>query len=418
MQDNCTYYTTRSFTEDSWNRLLGGDGGYSFVSRVGIFYYASFQNGQIYRLSFGQDNQLSSFARVDPQRRGQDASVEFIFVTPYVLDPGNSNLMYLAGSDVIWKNHNLAQIPGGSQEPTSINWQKWENTRLNFGTITAINISTHPANVLYYGSSTGKVFKISDASQLDPQPVEITSPQFTAGAYVSCIAVDPSDAEQLMVIFSNYNVISIFYSDDGGNSFMNISGNLEDNPDGTGNGPSIRWGQIMPLADGNAIFAVGTSTGVYTTALLEGVNTIWARESPGLIGNVVVPMMDYRSLDGQLVVATHGNGVYSKKFAGVKVVEPPANQPQLEVKAAYPNPFLQQTTISLNLPFPAIVKADIFNSSGQIVKNLFLGYLYAGDNQISWDGTDESGTLMTNGNYIIRMEYNGNKISKQVIFQR
>lgn len=418
MQDNGTYFTDKAFAEDNWDRALGGDGGYCAVSKDGLFYYVSFQNGQIYRLTFNQNNRISSFARVDPTRSAQDASVEFIFVTPYVLDPANGNIMYLAGSNVIWKNNNLAQVPSGSQQPTAVNWRKLEDTRLNVGLITAINISIQPSNVLYYGTNTGRVFRINDASERNPQVKEITSPNFRIGAYVSCIAIDPANADHLMVTFSNYNIISVFYSQDGGDSFVNISGNLEQNPDGSGNGPSVRWGQIIPLADGNHIYAVGTSTGVYTTNQLDGVNTVWVRESPELMGNVVVPMMDYRSLDGQLVAATHGNGVYSKKFDNVKIVEPVISPIDLQMSSAYPNPFAQITNIEFNMPNDGTVKADVYNSQGQEVKNLFFSYLYAGENQVSWDGTDESGNMMTSGNYIIRLEVNGRKFSTQVTLRK
>lgn len=418
MQDNGTFFTNNAFAEDSWDRVLGGDGGYCAVSKDGLFYYVSFQRGQIYRLTFNQNNQISSFARVDPVRKGRDAVVNFIFVTPYVLDPSNSNQMYLAGSNVIWKNRNLAQVPSGSQEPTEVNWYKINNSQLDIGLISALEISTQPANILYYGTNTGRVFKINDASINDPQVQEITSPDFRTGAYVSCISIDPSNADRILVIFSNYNVISIFYSENGGELYTNVSGNLEEKNDGSGNGPSIRWGKIIPLADGNDIFVVGTSTGVYTTSRLEGINTIWVRESPDLMGNVVVPMMDYRSLDGQLVVATHGNGVYAKKFAQVKIVEPLSSEGDFQLNNAYPNPFTERTIISFSLPEDGLVKADIYNSQGQIVNNLFHSFLYAGANQLSWNGTDESGSLMANGNYIIRLEYNGSMFSRQVMLRK
>ena len=415
MQDNGSHIVTSAGIKDNWDKVIGGDGGYCAVSRDGLFYYMAFQNGQIYRLTFDQQSRITSFARVDPLRVGTDAAIEFIFVTPYVLDPANGNLMYLAGSDMIWRNNNLAQIPSGSQEPTMVNWDKLPNTHIDTGILSAVNISTQPADVLYYGTSNGRVFKLEDAKKDNPLPLEITSSAFAANAYVSNIAIDPANADNLMVIFSNYNVISIFYSDNGGLSFTNISGNLEENADGSGNGPSVRWGQIIPLQNGEKIFVVATSTGVYTTNQVEDSNTTWARESPELMGNVVVSMLDYRSLDGQIIAATHGNGVFSKKFANVKVVEPTGNQDNFEVTAVYPNPFTHKVTLQFSVPSTGLVKANIYNTRGQLVNNLFYQYLYAGENEISWDGTDESGTKMANGTYIVSLEFNGIRISRQLV---
>jgi len=418
MQDNGSHIVTSAGLKDNWDKVIGGDGGYCAVSRDGLFYYMAFQNGQIYRLTFNQQSQITSFARVDPIREGPDAAIEFIFVTPYVLDPANGNVMYLAGSDMIWRNKNLAQIPSGSQEPTMVNWNKLQNTRVRTGIISAINISSQPANILYYGTSNGRVFKLEDATEDNPQPLEITSSAFAVNAYVSCIAIDPANADNLMVVFSNYNVNSIFYSQDGGMSFTNISGNLEENADGSGNGPSIRWGQIIPLQSGEKIFVVATSTGVYTANKAEGINTIWARESQELMGNVVVSMLDYRSLDGQIIAATHGNGVFSKKFKNVQIVEPDITEDDFEVANAYPNPFANEITIPFSLPRTGIVKANIYNTQGQLVKNLFYQYLYAGENQISWDGTDESGTTMTSGTYIVSLEFNGARVSRYLVLNK
>ena len=61
--------------------------------------------------------------------------------------------------------------------------------------------------------------------------------------------------------FANYNVPSIFHSTDGGITWDDISGNLEENLDGTGSGPSVLWAENYP--DGTLF--VGTTVGLFTT---------------------------------------------------------------------------------------------------------------------------------------------------------
>ncbi|MDZ7763029.1 MAG: hypothetical protein U5K00_01195 [Melioribacteraceae bacterium] len=97
--------------------------------------------------------------------------------------------------------------------------------------------------------------------------------------------------------FSNYNVISIFHSTDGGETWNNVSGNLEENPDGSGSGPSVRW--ITSLqTDSTKIYYAATSAGLYSTTNIEADNVLWRKEGRGTIGSAVVSMVKARESDG------------------------------------------------------------------------------------------------------------------------
>jgi hypothetical protein len=184
------------------------------------------------------------------------------------------------------------------------------NSSVSSGSISAVAVSTTPANRLYYGTSDGQVWRLDNANTGNPTPVEIYSGKGLSTGYVSCIAIDPTDADNLLVVFSNYSIRSVFYSSNGGSSYSDISGNLEQFSDGSGNGPSTRWAEILPGSDGMTYF-VGTSTGLYSTTTLDGSSTVWTQEGSATIGNVVVSMIDSRISDGLVVAATHGSGIYS-----------------------------------------------------------------------------------------------------------
>jgi hypothetical protein len=47
-----------------------------------------------------------NFARIDPIG-GKD----YQFINPFVLDPNNKNLLYLAGGTVLWRQDRLSEIP-------------------------------------------------------------------------------------------------------------------------------------------------------------------------------------------------------------------------------------------------------------------------------------------------------------------
>ena len=115
---------------------------------------------------------------------------------------------------------------------------------------------------MYYGTNAKKIFRIDNANTGTPSSVNITPASgFPASAYVSCIAVDPDDADKVVVVFSNYSVYSVFYTIDGGTTWKKVAGNLEQNATGSGNGPSCRWVEIMKVSDGT-VYAIGTSTGL------------------------------------------------------------------------------------------------------------------------------------------------------------
>ena len=95
-----------------------------------------------------------------------------------------------------------------------------------------------------------------------------------------------------------------------------MAGNLEQNPNGGGNGPSCRTAEIIPLGD-DTLYLVGTSTGLFGTTNLNGINTIWKQIGAETIGSVVVEFLTYRQNDGLLVVATHGNGIYETNLTSV-----------------------------------------------------------------------------------------------------
>jgi len=83
---------------------------------------------------------------------------------------------------------------------------------------------------------------------------------------------------------------------------------------------------------------------------------------------------------------------------------------------AYPNPFNPETTIRFSLPWEVDVKVDIFNEQGQFVNSLVDERLGAGDFEVTWDGTDANGNLVSSGVYIYKIKAPNLSFSKKVTF--
>ena len=262
-QDNSTWFTNNTNTQADWTDLFGGDGSYNAFNDDATQRYLSSQNGNIVRFTYPDGNSTTAIAAAGIQPAG---SAGFLFVNPFERDPNNDELLYFAAGTSLWRNDNLPNAT------TTVGWTQLTNATSPGGTVSAIGISTSPANVVYYGTTAGNVVRIDDANTGNPTGITVTGTNFPAGANVTNIDVDPNNPSNVYVAFSNYSVPSIFFSSDGGVTWTDISGNLEENPDGSGAGPSIRW---LDIIGNNDLFLVGTDVGLFSTQTINGAATVW-----------------------------------------------------------------------------------------------------------------------------------------------
>lgn len=298
MQDNGTWKTTSSSPTATWTSLFGGDGAFTAIANGGGSEYVSAQNGQTYRL-FG-----TQFARVDPA-----GGSGYLFINPFVLDRNNSNIMYFAGGEYVWRNSDLTGIPPGSTSPPTTNWTRLDATRIAGSTVTALGVSTtNPANRLYVGWADGNLLRVDNANTAGYTVTNVGAAIPTG--YIHCVAVDPTNGNRALAVFTNYNLQSLWFTTDGGATWTDVEGNLAG-----ASGPSCRYATIVPQG-GVTTYLLGTSTGLYSTTNLNGSATTWVQEGANTIGNVVVPFLDSRVTDGLVVAGTHANGIYSATVGG------------------------------------------------------------------------------------------------------
>ncbi len=412
LQDNGSWFTNNSITTTPWVALAGGDGGFCAVVDHRTSYYASIQGGVIGRAVITDQGVYQNFTRVDP--RGASG---YLFINPFALDPDNQNRMFLAGGQYIWRNSDLTAIPWLSIDSTSINWTKLTNS-LVAGTISAVAVSKSQTKRVYYGTHNGRVYRLDNADTGNPMKIDIwTGKGFPPAAYVSCISINPNDYDQVMVAFSNYGVKSIFKTSDGGGSWTCVSGNLEQFPSGLGDGPSVRWISIIPASDSTHYFAA-TSTGLYSTTLLVGDSTVWVQEGASVIGNEVCDMIDFRQSDGLVVVATHGNGMYSSNLQFPSALSEVNRQDDEFSVNQSPNPFTENVLITINNRQMEAVNIVICDSRGKKVKEFSLFTHSQAENTINWNGESDWGGKCVSGLYLVRVTAHEHTLTKRVILAR
>jgi hypothetical protein len=69
----------------------------------------------------------------------------------------------------------------------------------------------------------------------------------------------------------------------------------------------------------------------------------------------------------------------------------------------YPNPFNSNTVLRFSLAVPTVAQLTIFNIVGQHVRSLVDNELTAGEHEVEWDGSDDSGRPVATGVYLYRL---------------
>ncbi|MEO6758512.1 MAG: T9SS type A sorting domain-containing protein, partial [Saprospiraceae bacterium] len=216
-----------------------------------------------------------------------------------------------------------------------------------------------------------KLYRIDDAHVGSPAFVALATPPVGASANVTCLAVDPDNADRVIVAYSNYNIYSIFLSTNAGTTWQKVAGNLEANFAGNTGGVSVRWVSILPFPDGSRKYFCGTSIGLYSTDELKlhsmtAPGTQWALEGASVIGTAVVDYIETRASDGLVVAATHGSGMFTANFLPVSGTSVAYAKDYVRV---YPNPAGDFAQVELG-DFRNGVELRLFNQAGQEVRKL------------------------------------------------
>ncbi len=157
------------------------------------------------------------------------------------------------------------------------------------------------------------------------------------------------------------------------------------------------------------------------------VNFSFRRESTWSLPDTLIPV--YPSLTSSICLDTEdvihavisaieepgcGNLMYMYNQA-VSIV----NSPQLKNIACFnvctnPNPSNSSTIINLTFPNHSETNLSIYNLNGQLIKEITNGIFPAGEHQICWNGSNRYGKEVSAGVYLLRLQVNGEVITKRL----
>lgn len=361
MQDNGTLFTNVNESGHYWTDVLRGDGFNNEIANDGSFIITSKNSTpqpkiNIWKSILDNNGRVEATRRIDPIG-GRD----FNWNTAFALDPNSNDNLYVAGGGILWRQNRLTEIElTDEKDSISFGWDSLTHTFVeNYNwnsprsgeTITAVSVSKNPSNIVYYGTSQGRVYRINKANEGDPVPINLNVNGLPIAGNINCIAINPNDADDIIVVFSSYSTKSLYHSKDGGNSWEDISGTLEEYSDGSGGGPAVQWVDILPIGDDYLYFA-GTSDGLFVTSILLGEYTPWQIEAIDIIGTSWVSSINSRQDDGFVAVGTYSQGVYD---AIINTLPEKASKPSILTKSYI------DVLDTLTISWSEVKEANVYN---------------------------------------------------------
>jgi hypothetical protein len=265
----------------------GGDGAFCFIDQDNPnFQISSYINNNYYLSTNGG----ASFTITLAESSGGS------FINPADYD-NTANILYSAGDsdgDLVSEFRRIRNI---TTTPTS---QEILDAGLEGDQITALRADAFTVNRVFIGTASGGVYVIDNAHATTPTLNDITG-TMPAG-YVNAIDIGASDSE-LIVVRSSYGIKSVYYSNDGGSTWASKDESTHGLPD-----MPIRWALFNPKNTKQVL--VATELGVWSTNDITASNPGWEPTNTGL-ANVRCDMLQYRTSDGLVAVATHGRGLFT-----------------------------------------------------------------------------------------------------------
>lgn len=150
----------------------------------------------------------------------------------------------------------------------------------------------------------------------------------------------------------------------------------------------------------------------------------WLEQSgirTAVIGNsAMVAWTDARA--GILNSENYINAIYATLIDAIPtgISDPVLLAPATAVlRQNYPNPFNPDTIIAFELPESGTASLKVYNTKGQLVRQLHANQLLAaGNHTVVWDGCDEQGRCVGSGIYLYRLSFRDQSVSRKMLLAK
>jgi flagellar hook assembly protein FlgD len=85
---------------------------------------------------------------------------------------------------------------------------------------------------------------------------------------------------------------------------------------------------------------------------------------------------------------------------------------------SYPNSFSGETTIAYTLTEAGRVTIDVYDLSGKVVKRLVNDETLPGSYSVTWDATNDNGSLVDGGFYFFKVRQGNQSVTEKMVLLR
>ncbi|MBI3501021.1 MAG: PKD domain-containing protein [Bacteroidetes bacterium] len=276
---------TQKFTTAGMNATTsatGGDGAYCFIDQTNPSYQIT---AYVYNVYYRSTNGGASFSNIINDQSSGD------FINPADYDDANGILYSSYSTTQLKRTSGIRGVPSQTQITIT-------GMSALAGCIRVSPYAPAGTTTLFVGTQNGRLYKVTNAQGGSPTSTSIGGGSFPSGT-ISCVEIGASELD-LVVTFSNYGVSHVWRTTNGGSTWTNESGNLPDMP--------VRWAIYNPN-DLKELF-LATEVGVWSTTDVTAASPAYVPNNTGL-ANVRCDMFQMRNSDKELIVATHGRGLFS-----------------------------------------------------------------------------------------------------------
>ncbi|APY08315.1 glycosyl hydrolase [Winogradskyella sp. J14-2] len=310
LQDNGVWVGAHNAREDKswhqegqypWKSIMGGDGMQIQIdNRNSNIVYTGYQFGNYYRLNL----ETEDATYIQPKHTLGENPYRFNWQTPILLSPHNQDILYLGGNKLMRSMNQGNDWEAISDDLT--NGGKKGNVA--YGTLTSISESPFQFGLIYTGSDDGLVHITKNGGGSWTN----VSKSFPKDLWVSRVIASQHKKERVYVTLNGYRwddfKVYAFMSDDYGQTWKDISGNI----------PASPVNVIKEDPKNENILYLGTDNGAYVSF---NKGTSWEVFSKGL-PNVAIHDIVVQPEANDLLLGTHGRSIYKTNIEALQQMNP------------------------------------------------------------------------------------------------
>ncbi|MEO9571091.1 MAG: T9SS type A sorting domain-containing protein [Polaribacter sp.] len=269
------------------------------------------------------------------------------FYTKIANADNNPNVVFAISSSGVWRSTNFAET--------------WNLTPITSGftpgAVSALNVkvSTADPNVIWAGaamteSGSYSLFVSKDNGETFSKTNTFTSPEGGHNYYISGLGTSHIDKNRAYVLFSSQGAAKVLKTENLGESWTDISGISNNQKSGF---PDVAVHSILEMPFDERVIWVGTDIGIFETST-AGLRWSLVTEFPS------VAVYDMKVVNDQVVIATHGRGIWSATIPELNSYILPAYLTFAEVTTKQKGIDSRKIIVSYKVPTDNVSKIKFF----------------------------------------------------------